>query len=156
MYSIEPFKSPLYHIVFGSIKAQLGYSTESPTNADRTHWTFPSPFTMEFDEIEEATGYEQGLAAEYARQETQALLDELERKKRARAVAVPTDDGRVKKRLRELGEPITLFGERAADRRARLIQLLSRRGDEAANAMEVDSEDSDEVGPWHYPVPVTE
>jgi U4/U6 small nuclear ribonucleoprotein PRP4 len=100
---------------------------------------------MDFDEIEEATGYEQGIAAEYARQETQALLDELERKKRARAVAVPTDDGRVKKRLRELGEPITLFGERAADRRARLIQLLSRRGDDVTDAMEVDSNDSEEV-----------
>jgi len=105
---------------------------------------------MNFDEIEEATGYEQGIAAEYARQETQALLDELERKKRARAVAVPTDDGRVKKRLRELGEPITLFGERAADRRARLIQLLSRRGDDVTDAMEVDSNDSEEVS---YPCP---
>jgi U4/U6 small nuclear ribonucleoprotein PRP4 len=105
---------------------------------------------MDFDEIEEASGYEQGLAAEYARQETQALLDELERKKRARAVAVPTDDNKVKKRLREWGEPITLFGERAADRRGRVIQLLSRKGDDAfggggADAMDVDSEDSEEV-----------
>lgn len=100
---------------------------------------------MDFDEIEEATGYEQGLAAEYARQETQALLDELERKKRARAIAVPTDDNKVKKRLRELGEPITLFGERAADRRQRLIQLLSRKGDDAFDAMEVDSSESEEV-----------
>jgi len=107
---------------------------------------------MDFDEIEEATGYEQGLAAEYARQETQALLDELERKKRARAVAVPTDDNKVKKRLRELGEPITLFGERAADRRGRLIQLLSRKGDDAfgGDAMDVDSEDSEEVRSGWY------
>ncbi|PVF92811.1 WD40 repeat-like protein [Serendipita vermifera] len=106
---------------------------------------------MDFDEIEEATGYEQGLAAEYARQETQALLDELERKKRARAIAVPTDDGRVKKRLRELGEPITLFGERAADRRARLIQLLSRRGDDVHDTMDVDSEDSEEEEEFYTP-----
>jgi pre-mRNA processing factor 4 (PRP4) like len=27
-------------------------------------------------------------------------------------MAVPTDDNRVKARLREIGEPITLFGER--------------------------------------------
>lgn len=103
---------------------------------------------MDFEEIQEATGYEQGLAAEYARQETQALLEELERKKRARAIAVPTDDGRVKKRLRELGQPITLFGERAADRRQRLIQLLSRTGEVEVtqDAMDVDSsEDSEEV-----------
>jgi U4/U6 small nuclear ribonucleoprotein PRP4 len=52
------------------------------------------------------------LGSERARLENQALLDELERKKRARALAVPTDDGRVRARLRELGEPITLFGER--------------------------------------------
>ncbi|KAG8753412.1 hypothetical protein FRC14_006069 [Serendipita sp. 396] len=98
---------------------------------------------MNFEDIQEATGYEQGLAAEIARRETQALLDELERKKRARAIAVPTDDGRVKKRLRELGEPITLFGERAADRRARLIHLLSQKGDDVPDAMDVD-EGSDE------------
>jgi hypothetical protein len=29
----------------------------------------------------------------------------------ARFLAVPTEDGRVKERLRELGEPICLFGE---------------------------------------------
>jgi hypothetical protein len=52
------------------------------------------------------------LASERARLENQVLLDELERKKRARTLAVPTDDNRVKARLREIGEPITLFGER--------------------------------------------
>ncbi|KAG8836031.1 hypothetical protein FRC17_010495 [Serendipita sp. 399] len=107
---------------------------------------------MNFEDIQEATGYEQGLAAEIARRETQALLDELERKKRARAIAVPTDDGRVKKRLRELGEPITLFGERAADRRARLIHLLSQKGDDVPEAMEVDeSEDEEEEEEFYTP-----
>jgi len=52
------------------------------------------------------------LGSERARLENQAILDELERKKKARALAVPTDDGKVKARLREIGEPITLFGER--------------------------------------------
>lgn len=51
-------------------------------------------------------------SSERARIENQLVLDELERKKRARTTAVPTDDGRVKARLREIGEPITLFGER--------------------------------------------
>ena len=49
---------------------------------------------------------------ERARLENKVILDELERKKRARSMAVPTDDNRVKARLREIGEPITLFGER--------------------------------------------
>lgn len=54
------------------------------------------------------------LASERARIENQVLLDELERKKKARNLAVPTDDNRVKARLREIGEPITLFGERVS------------------------------------------
>jgi len=52
------------------------------------------------------------LGSERARIENQVILDELERKKKARTMAVPTDDNRVKARLREIGEPITLFGER--------------------------------------------
>ena len=52
------------------------------------------------------------LGSERARLENQVILDELERKKKARSLAVPTDDNKVKARLREIGEPITLFGER--------------------------------------------
>ena len=55
------------------------------------------------------------LGSERARLENKAILGELERKKKARNMAVPTDDNRVKARLRELGEPITLFGERVSD-----------------------------------------
>ncbi|KAF9530421.1 U4/U6 snRNP-specific spliceosomal protein [Crepidotus variabilis] len=81
------------------------------------------------------------MASERARLENQVILDELERKKKARKLAVPTDENRVKARLREIGEPITLFGERAADRRERLIYVLSQinaaRGDDG---MQVDQE----------------
>lgn len=52
------------------------------------------------------------LGSERARIENQAILNELERKKKARTTAVPTDDNKVRQRLREIGEPITLFGER--------------------------------------------
>jgi len=54
------------------------------------------------------------MGSERARMENQFILDELERKKKARTMAVPTDDNRVKARLREIGEPITLFGERVS------------------------------------------
>jgi hypothetical protein len=54
------------------------------------------------------------LGSERARIENKVILDELERKKKARSLAVPTDDNRVKLRLREIGEPITLFGERVS------------------------------------------
>ncbi|EIN05998.1 U4/U6 snRNP-specific spliceosomal protein [Punctularia strigosozonata HHB-11173 SS5] len=88
------------------------------------------------------------LGSERARMENQVILDELERKKKARSMAVPTDDNRVKARLREIGEPITLFGERAADRRDRLIYVLSQinaaRGDDAIGADEELTEESDE------------
>ncbi|KAG6868946.1 hypothetical protein C0993_007160 [Termitomyces sp. T159_Od127] len=87
-------------------------------------------------------------ASERARLENKVILDELERKKKARSMAVPTDDNRVKLRLREIGEPITLFGERAADRRDRLIYVLSQinaaRGDDAMHVDEESSSDSDE------------
>lgn len=90
---------------------------------------------------------DEGGYGDRARTENQALLDELERKKKARSMAVPTDDGRVRARLREIGEPITLFGERPADRRDRLIYVLSQinaaRGDDAI-AYESPSESSDE------------
>jgi len=46
-------------------------------------------------------------------------------------LAVPTDDGRVRARLREIGEPITLFGERVSQIRAglafNLTQMLGSR-----------------------------
>ena len=54
------------------------------------------------------------LGSERARLENQVILDELERKKKARTIAVPTDDKAVRSRLREIGEPITLFGERVS------------------------------------------
>lgn len=57
------------------------------------------------------------LGSERARLENKVILDELERKKKARNLAVPTDDNRVKARLREIGEPITLFGERVSGRK---------------------------------------
>lgn len=52
-----------------------------------------------------------------------------------RIVPTPTDDGKVRLRLRELGEPITLFGEDKADRRDRLRKLLTIQA-------EIDDEDT--------------
>lgn len=57
---------------------------------------------------------DEGGYGDRARLENKVLLEELERKKKARNMAVPTDDGRVRARLREIGEPITLFGERVS------------------------------------------
>ncbi|KAH6670629.1 U4/U6 small nuclear ribonucleoprotein-like protein Prp4 [Halenospora varia] len=62
-----------------------------------------------------------GIAPERA----SAILSQFSRKRKAAAIAVPTDDGRVRSRLREIGEPITLFGEGPGDRRDRLRELLA-------------------------------
>lgn len=72
----------------------------------------PHRLTTTMAELTLDTLADDGGFSERARFENQAILDELERKKKARNLAVPTDDGRVKARLREIGEPITLFGER--------------------------------------------
>ena len=52
------------------------------------------------------------------------VLQEFRRKRDAAAIAVPTDDNRVRVELRSRGEPITLFGERPEDRRDRLREIL--------------------------------
>jgi hypothetical protein len=61
--------------------------------------------------VDSSMNYELSESSKKAREEHQAILDEFERKKRARTLAVPTDDGRVRAKLRELGEPQCLFGE---------------------------------------------
>ncbi|EDV27987.1 uncharacterized protein TRIADDRAFT_21736 [Trichoplax adhaerens] len=55
------------------------------------------------------------------------LLAEFERRKKVRSVVVPTDDSEVKARLRELGEPICLFGEGPSERRNRLREIYAQQ-----------------------------
>jgi U4/U6 small nuclear ribonucleoprotein PRP4 len=61
--------------------------------------------------IAEDTHFELSGSSEVAREEQRAVVEEFERRARARQLAVPTDDGRVRARLRELGEPQCLFAE---------------------------------------------
>ncbi|XHG02697.1 hypothetical protein AWENTII_006039 [Aspergillus wentii] len=84
-----------------------------------------------------------GIPAERA----SAILSQFERKRRAAAMAVPTDDNRVRARLRELGEPITLFGEGPVDRRDRLRELLTdlaERQEGAGGDVDMMETDADE------------
>lgn len=57
---------------------------------------------------------------------------------------VPTDDLDVRIELRKLGEPITLFGEREAERRDRLLRLLGEQKHTNFEVAEVEA--SDESG----------
>ncbi|EFA84823.1 WD40 repeat-containing protein [Heterostelium album PN500] len=62
-----------------------------------------------------------------SQQKHQQTLDEHEKKKRSKLIVLPTNDNLIKLKLRELGEPIILFGEKPEDRRARLKQLCIER-----------------------------
>jgi U4/U6 small nuclear ribonucleoprotein PRP4 len=66
-------------------------------------------FCEEYMELEEEMNRDQ-----------QTILEEFERHKRARQINVLTDDEKVKLNLRQLEEPVCLFGEGPADRRSRL------------------------------------
>jgi len=86
----------------------------------------PTMNTVDLSELVEDVDYALGgSSSERARAENQALLDELEKKRKARSIAVPTDDTRVRARLRELGEPITLFGERVCILTFKIIASLT-------------------------------
>jgi len=91
----------------------------------------------------------------------QAMLDEFERKKRVRSINVSTSDVDVKGDLRQLGEPICLFGEGPADRRARLRELLGRLGEEAVtrrriiDSMSQEEQKKNDESTWYHEGPDT-
>ncbi|GLV44253.1 U4-U6 small nuclear riboprotein factor 60K [Carabus blaptoides fortunei] len=88
----------------------------------------------------------------------QALLEEFERRKKARQINVSTDDAEVKRNLRQLGEPICLFGEGPAERRSRLKDILSCIGEDAIiKRREAEEErkqqEKDQESTWYHEGP---
>lgn len=80
-------------------------------------------------------------AAESAKKH-QKLLEHLASQKRARELVIPTDDRLVQLRLRELSQPIKLFGESKAGRRERLRTFMAEHGIEQGMP-EADSQTSE-------------
>ncbi|GLT92869.1 hypothetical protein SLE2022_106810 [Rubroshorea leprosula] len=80
------------------------------------------------DDAGQATGGEYEISEEsrLVRERQEKARQELLMKRRASALAVPTNDMAVRARLRRLGEPITLFGEREMERRDRLRMIMAR------------------------------
>ena len=68
--------------------------------------------------------------ARLAKEKSKKLLEQLEYQKKARTLALPTDDNLIKARLRELSEPIAFFGETKAERRERLRKKMAEMGEE--------------------------
>ncbi|CAH1786164.1 unnamed protein product [Owenia fusiformis] len=83
------------------------------------------------------------------------MMEEFERRKRARHINVSTDDAEVKAHLRQLGEPICLFGEGPAERRERLRQLLAVIGADAIKKKRLEEEkqrkkDEEDNVTWYH------
>ncbi|PHH60096.1 hypothetical protein CDD81_2140 [Ophiocordyceps australis] len=70
--------------------------------------------------------------ADGTQEKASAILGQFNRKRLAASIAVPTDDGRVRAKLREMGEPVTLFGERPPERRDRLRELMTIQAEMAS------------------------
>lgn len=70
--------------------------------------------------------YEISEESRLVRERQEKAMQDLMMKRRAVALAVPTNDMAVRARLRHLGEPITLFGEREMERRDRLRMIMAK------------------------------
>lgn len=100
-----------------------------------------------FDELEGASSAAGDESIARARQVDDALVASLDLRKAARSLAVPTDDAKVRIKLRALGLPHTLFGERRPDRRERLREALvqeKQRRKETGEESEPESVKSEE------------
>ncbi|KAJ0178231.1 hypothetical protein K1T71_006054 [Dendrolimus kikuchii] len=117
--------------------------------------------------VEDTGGKELGdiqISSEYMELEDEmsrdkkALLEEFERRRKARQLNVSTDDDEVRRSLRQLGEPVCLFGEGPAERRVRLRDLLSYLGEDAIHKKLEEEEarierDRGREGTWYHEGP---
>ncbi|KAF4124020.1 U4/U6 small nuclear ribonucleoprotein PRP4 [Geosmithia morbida] len=101
------------------------------------------PAGVALEDLPEDHDYEMPLAGS---EKASAIMNQFNRKRLAAGMAVPTDDGRVRARLREMGEPVTLFGEGPAERRDRLRELLTIQAEMAGleNGGDVEMADANE------------
>lgn len=118
---------------YGSLSEATGVTTKKDEDAGESE-------DRENKNISKSTEY---FALEENEEEAakNEMLEEFERRKRARMINVSTDDAEVKKDLRALDEPICLFGEGPAERRNRLRELLSQLGEDAIKKKRAEDEE---------------
>ncbi|KAF7148244.1 hypothetical protein RHSIM_Rhsim03G0032000 [Rhododendron simsii] len=116
--SITPQLAPLPPVVRQPQAQQNGEVSPSDSDSDSDNdGSGPTPSTAEYEVSEQSR---------QIRERQEKVMQELLIKRRAAALAVPTNDMAVRARLRRLSEPITLFGEREMERRDRLRMLLAK------------------------------
>jgi U4/U6 small nuclear ribonucleoprotein PRP4 len=119
----------------------ISYADLRESLSNSFFWGKPTNRTIAMDQDYDMPTTAGGIPSERA----SAILSQFERKRRAAAMVVPTDDTRVRARLRELGEPITLFGEGPSERRDRLRELLTDMA-EQQGGVEIEIEEAEEEG----------
>ncbi|KAJ4751346.1 hypothetical protein LUZ62_085751 [Rhynchospora pubera] len=88
--------------------------------------SIPTPTPASTSDADDEPKYVVSEASRQAKERHDKAVQELLLKRRAFAIAVPTNDSAVRSRLRRLSEPITLFGEREMERRDRLRSIMLR------------------------------
>ncbi|KAG0291464.1 hypothetical protein BGZ98_003004 [Dissophora globulifera] len=139
-------------IHFGSLEAVEARNRQAASAAAAASASAPSTSfkTISLDELKADDKVELSDSSKRARDQHMETMEMFERRKRARTLAVPTEDKKVREKLREMGEPVCLFGEDNMDRRSRLRELMARDapvegGDEKMASGDEDNEsESDE------------
>ncbi|KAF8977443.1 hypothetical protein BGZ46_007383 [Entomortierella lignicola] len=124
-----------------AVAASASASPTVTSSAVATPTSQPKGTTLDDLKVEEK--FELSESTKRARDQQSEIAEMFERKKRAWAIAVPTEDKKVRERLRELGEPQCLFGEDNMDRRTRLRELMAKDAPLEGGDVKMASEDED-------------
>ena len=116
------------HIHYGSLeKGERERLSKLSQLEDETKRKLDKLKTQVVPKSTETHDLSEASQASIARQ--QELKEVIDRRKRARELAVPTNDNAVKLKLREYGEAIIIFGEQAPERRERLRDIMAQNMD---------------------------
>lgn len=125
-------------IHYGSLEQKEKQRLAASTNSEGSLAGDAIKAGIQAGNINISSGATFDIEEEYQQNQAE-LLAEFEKRKRARQIQVSTDDSEVKAHLRQLGEPICLFGEGPADRRERLRKLLAQIGADAIRKERVEA-----------------
>lgn len=98
----------------------------SSSDDDDEHLDDSPPDGPDLQQPLDADLYHVSEASQRARDRKEHLVQQLLMKRRASALAVPTNDTAVQERLRHFGHPVTLPGEREMERRDRLRAIMAK------------------------------